>query len=114
MAGFGDFDNDGATGDELQNYVRANVSGSKMPLAIPVKPHDPRSYYNLSSWPKAVSSPGHWIAAYGWYGYWNGSTFSRVYFTDSSRDEGGSTGKYWNPTRDIAALMMEHTRRFVW
>ena len=114
VAGFGDFDNDGATGDELQNYVRANVSGSKMPLAIPVKPHDPRSNYNLSSWPKAVSSPGHWIAAYGWYGYWTGSTFSRVYFTDSSRDEGGSTGKYWNPTRDIAALMMEHTRRFVW
>lgn len=114
VAGFGDFDNDGATGDELQNYVRANVSGSKMPLAIPVKPHDPRSNYHLSSWPRAVSSPGHWIAAYGWYGYWTGSTFSRVYFTDSSRDEGGSTGKYWNPTRDIAALMMEHTRRFVW
>ena len=109
-----DRDGDGHTGDELQGYVRSNVSSSKMPLAIPVKPHDPRSTYYLVSWPKAIASVGHWIAAYGWYGSYNGTIFSRIYYTDSSKDEGGSTGKFWDPTRDIAALIAEHTRRIVW
>lgn len=109
-----DRDADGHTGDELQGYVRSNVSGSKMPLAFPVKPHDPRSRYYLISWPKPVASVGHWIAVYGWYGNYTGTTFARIYYADSSRDEGGSTGKFWDPTRDIAALIAEHTRRMVW
>ena len=109
-----DRDGDGHSGDELQGYVRSNVSGSRMPLAIPVKPHDPHSDYYLISWPKPVASVGHWIAAYGWYGTYTGTTFARIYYTDSSRDEGGSTGKFWDPTRDIAALIAEHTRRIVW
>ncbi|MGH2446022.1 MAG: hypothetical protein ACRDGD_08290 [Candidatus Limnocylindria bacterium] len=109
-----DRDRDGHTADELQGYVRSNVSGSKMPLAIPVKPHQPWSKYYLTSWPKPIVSVGHWIAAYGWYGNYTGTTFARIYYTDSSRDEGGSTGKFWDPTRDIAALINEHTRRIVW
>ena len=109
-----DENRNGATGDELQAYVRANVSGSKMPLAVPVKPHSPYSKYNLSSWPNPVNSPGHWIAVYGWYSAWTGNDFSRVYFTDSSKDEGGSTGKFWNSTRSMAALIGEHTQRLVW
>ena len=109
-----DRDGDGHSGDELQGYVRSNVSSSKMPLAIPVKPHDPNSRYYLISWPRAVASVGHWIAAYGWYGAYDGTTFSRIYYTDSSKDEGGSTGKFWDPTRDIAALISEHSKRIVW
>jgi hypothetical protein len=109
-----DRDADGHTGDELQGYVRSNVSNSKMPLAIPVKPHDPSSRYYLTSWPRAVASVGHWIAAYGWYGNYTGTTSARIYYTDSSKDEGGSTGKFWDPTRDVAALIAEHTRRLVW
>lgn len=109
-----DRDRDGHTGDELHGYVRSNVSNAKMPLAIPVKPHDPKSHYYLVSWPRAVVSVGHWIAAYGWYGHFTGTTFARIYYTDSSRDEGGSTGKFWDPTRDIAALIQEHTKRLVW
>ena len=109
-----DRDNDGHTGDELQGYVRSNVSSARMPLAIPVKPHDPNSGYYLISWPKPVVSVGHWIAAYGWYSNYTGTTFARIYYTDSSKDEGGSTGKFWDPTRDIAALIKEHTQRIVW
>lgn len=109
-----DRDRDGHTGDELQGYVRSNVSSARMPLAIPIKPHDPGSGFSLVSWPRPVVSVGHWIAAYGWYGNYTGTTFARVYYTDSSRDEGGSTGKFWDPTRDIAALIAEHTRRIVW
>jgi hypothetical protein len=109
-----DLNGSGSTGDELQAFVQSNVSNSKMPLAIPVKPHAPESQFNLSSWPKPVNSVGHWIAAYGWYGFWNGGDFSRVYFADSSRDEGGSTGLFWNPTRHIAGLIGEHTKRLVW
>jgi hypothetical protein len=109
-----DRDNDGHTGDELQGYVRSNISGSRMPLAIPVKPHDPNSGFYLISWPRAVVSVGHWIAAYGWVGNYTGTTSARIYYTDSSKDEGGSTGKFWDPTRDIAALIQEHTRRIVW
>ena len=83
-------------------------------MAIPVKPHDWASRFNLSSWPKPVASPGHWITIYGWYNTWDGLDRARIYFTDSSRDEGGATGKFWNPTRHIATLINEHTRRFVW
>lgn len=109
-----DLNGNGAVGDELQGFVRSNISGSKMPLAIPVKPHDRASDFHLVSWPRPVASIGHWIAAYGWYSAWTGTDFARIYYTDSSRDEGGSTGKFWDPTRHIAALIMEHTRRFVW
>lgn len=109
-----DADRDGHTGDELQGFVRANVSGSRMPLAFSLKPHDPSSRYHLSSWPRPVFSVGHWISIYGWYGTYNGANFSRIYYTDSSRDEGGATGKYWDPTLHIAAMIGEHTRVFVW
>jgi hypothetical protein len=109
-----DTDGDGALGDQLQDYVRANVSGAKMPLAIPVKPHDRNGQFHLSSWARPVASPGHWIAAYGWYSYWTGTDFARVYYTDSSRDEGGSTGKFWDPTRHLAEMIRVHTGRFVW
>lgn len=109
-----DYDGDGVLGDELQGFVRSNISGSKMPLAIPVKPYDPNGKYHLSSWARPVNSPGHWIAAYGWYSYWTGNDFARIYYTDSSRDEGGSTGKYWDPTRHLAEMIRVHTGRFVW
>lgn len=101
--------------DDLFTYMRANVSGSRMPLATSVKPHDQNSGFRLSSWPKPVNSVGHWIAFYGWSGtYARGSDAARVYYTDSSRDEGGATGKFWDPVRHIAILMSEHHRRFVW
>jgi hypothetical protein len=109
-----DTDADGTTGDQLHAYLRSNIGASRMPMAIPVKPHDKASNFNLSSWPKPVASPGHWIAAYGWYGNWTGTDAARLYFTDSSRDEGGATGKFWNPTRHIAILIGQHTGRFVW
>ncbi len=109
-----DSDRDGHTGDELQGFVRANISGSRMPLAFSLKPHDPWSGFYLISWPRPVVSVGHWISVYGWYGNYTGNDFARIYYTDSSRDEGGGTGKYWDPTRHIAALIGEHTRVFVW
>ncbi|HYI67553.1 MAG TPA: hypothetical protein VEW95_11555 [Candidatus Limnocylindrales bacterium] len=110
----GDSDRDGHTGDELQGFVRANVSGSKMPLAFSLKPHDPNSRYHLVSWPRPVVSVGHWISIYGWYSNFTGSETARIYYTDSSKDEGGGTGKYWDPTLHIAAMIREHTRVFVW
>jgi hypothetical protein len=109
-----DYDSDGILGDELQDFVRSNISGSKMPLALAVRPYDVNGKYHLSSWSRPVSSPGHWIAAYGWYSLWAGNDFSRIYYTDSSRDEGGSTGKYWDPTRHLAEMIRVHTGRFVW
>lgn len=109
-----DRDGDGSTGDELHGYIRSNISVSKMPLAVPMKPHDWNSDYNLPSWPKPVASSGHWIGIYGWLSTWNGGDTARTYYTDSSKDEGGGTGRYWLPTRHLAFLIGEHTRRFVW
>lgn len=110
-----DLNGNGDTGDELFTSVRANISGSAMPLAIAVKPHDPNATYWLSSWPRAVISPGHWIAAYGWVGiYTKGSGYSRLYFTDSSKDEGGSTGKFYNSLLSIKWMIDHHTGRYVW
>jgi hypothetical protein len=109
-----DLDADGTTGDELHAFVRSNISVSRMGLAVPVKPHDRLSQVNLPSWTKPVASVGHWIGVYGWLGLWNGGDTARTYYTDSSKDEGGATGKFWLPTRHLAILVAEHTRRIVW
>jgi len=109
-----DQNGNGGTGDEVFNFLRSNISGSKMPLAIPVKPHASGALYWLASWPRAVASVGHWIAAYGWVGVYSGTSFSRLYFADSSRDEGGSTGKYYNSVLSIAWMISRHTGRLVW
>ena len=110
-----DLNGNGDTGDELFTSLRANISGSAMPMAIAVKPHDPGAQFWLASWPKAVSSPGHWIAAYGWVGiYTKGSNYARLYFTDSSKNFGGSTGKFYNSVLSIKWMIDHHTRRYVW
>jgi hypothetical protein len=109
-----DRNGNGVTGDELHSYIRSNVSGSRMPLAIPVKPHQDGAQFHLVSWPNPVASVGHWIAVYGWFDLFDGDDGARTYYTDSSRDEGGSTGKFWDPTRHIAGMIMAHTRRIVW
>lgn len=111
-----DTDRDGWVGDQLDAYVRSNVSGSRMPLAIPVKPHDPNSPSGayLLSWPRPVQSAGHWVAIYGWLYVHDGSDRARLYYTDSSKDEGGGTGKYWTPTRWFTLMILEHTGRLVW
>jgi hypothetical protein len=110
-----DNDGDGHVGDELHGFIRANVSGSRMPLAFSLKPHDRFARYRLTSWPFPVNSPGHWIAGYGWVGnYSNFNEAARTYYTDSSRDEGGSTGKFWDPTKHIAEMIRVHTGVFVW
>jgi hypothetical protein len=109
-----DRDRDGAVGDQLHDYVRTNISGSRMALAIPVLPHQRNGRFHLTSWPNPVSSPGHWIAAYGWKGLYDGTTFAKIYYADSSRDEGGSTGRFWDPVKYVAGMIMDHTGRFVW
>lgn len=111
-----DTDGDGWVGDQLDAYVRSNISHSKMPLAIPVKPHDPNSPSgaHLLSWPNPVWSIGHWVAIYGWVGIHDGTDRARMYYTDSSKDEGGATGKFWTPTRWFALMILEHTKRLVW
>jgi hypothetical protein len=109
-----DRNGNGLVGDELHGYARANISGSRMPLAVSVKPHEPGAGTFLSSWPREVRSVGHWIPIYGWIGIYDGTDSAKLRYTDSSRDEGGSTGKFIDPTRHIAILMMQHTRRLVW
>lgn len=109
-----DTDRDGVVGDQLHDYVRSNVSGSRMALAIPVLPHDRNGRFHLTSWPNPVNSPGHWIAAYGWKYLYDGTDTPRLYYADSSEDEGGSTGRFWDPTRHVAGMIMDHTGRFVW
>jgi hypothetical protein len=109
-----DRNGNGLVGDELHGYARSNISGSRMPLAVPVKPHEPGNPIFLSSWPREVRSVGHWIPIYGWIDLYDGSDSAKLRYTDSSRDEGGSTGKFLDPTRKFAILIMQHTRRLVW
>lgn len=109
-----DSDRDGTFGDQLHDYVRANVSGSRMALAIPVLPYEDGGRFHLSSWPRPVRSVGHWIAAYGWWGMYDGTNSSRLYYTDSSQDEGGATGQFWDPMRHVGGMITDHTGRFVW
>lgn len=109
-----DTDGDGTTGDQLHGYLMSAISGAKMPIALAVKPHEPGASNFLASWPDPIRSGGHWIAAYGWYGLWSGGLSARTYYADSSEAQGGGTGKYWNPTLEIADMIGEHTGRIVW
>ena len=111
-----DTDRDGWVGDQLDAMVRSNISNALMPLAVPVKPHDPNSPSGayLFSWPNPVWSVGHWVAIYGYVGIYDGTDRARMYYTDSSRDEGGATGKFWTPTRWFTLMILEHTKRLVW
>ena len=109
-----DRNGNGLVGDELHGYARSNISGSRMALAVSVKPHEPQATIFLSSWPREVRSVGHWIPIYGWIGIYDGSDSALLRYTDSSRDEGGSTGKFLDPTRHVAILIMQHTQRLVW
>jgi hypothetical protein len=109
-----DTDGDGATGDQLHNYVMSAISSVKMPVAIAVKPHQVGSSDFLSSWPDPINSGGHWITAYGWSGTWDGAFAARTYYADSSGQQGGGTGKYSDPTSEIARMIGAHTRRIVW
>ena len=109
-----DTDGDGAVGDQFYNYVRANVSGSKMPLAVPVLPHERGGRFHLESWPEPVDSIGHWITSYGWTGIYDGTNAAHMLYADSSKDEGGSTGLFSDPMRQVAGMIRDHTGRFVW
>lgn len=111
-----DTDRDGWVGDQLDAYVRSNISQSRMPLAISVKPYAPDSPSgaHLSSWLQPVWSVGHWVSIYGWMFVHDGTDRARMYFTDSSKDEGGGTGKYWTSTRWFTLMILEHTRLIVW
>jgi hypothetical protein len=109
-----DHNGNGLVGDELHGYARSNISGSRMALAVPVKPHEPQAAIHLSSWPREIRSVGHWVPIYGWIGIYDGSDSALLRYTDSSRDEGGSTGKFLDPTRHFAILIMQHTQRLVW
>jgi hypothetical protein len=109
-----DTDGDGHVSDQFHGYVRSNITASSMGLAIPVHPHDRDGRFHLSSWPRPVNSPGHWISAYGWLGMYDGTDSARLYYTDSSRDEGGATGKFWDPLRHVGGMIADHTGRFVW
>jgi hypothetical protein len=107
-----DTDGDGTTGDQLHGYLMSAISGAKMPVAIALKPHEPGAADFLASWPDPIRSSGHWIAAYGWSALWSAS--ARTYYADSSENQGGGTGKYWDPTAEIARLIGRHTGRIVW
>lgn len=104
----------GIFGDDLHSLIRSNISVSRMPIVFSVKPHDPGAAYRLESWPRPVASVGHYIAGYGWRGLYNGTDSALVWYTDSSKDEGGSTGKFSDPVRHMTILILNHTRRLVW
>lgn len=112
--GLVDSNGSGTAGDEWHGFVRYDISHDRMPLAVSLKPHQPYANVWLTSWPVEVWSVGHWIGVYGWYGLWNGGDFPRVYYTDSSRDEGGSTGKFSDPSRHVYLLISWHTNIIVW
>jgi hypothetical protein len=109
-----DTDGDGTTADQLHGYLMSAISGARMPIALAVKPHEPGATHALASWPDPIRSSGHWIAAYGWYGLFSGGPWARTYYADSSGAQGGGTGKYWDPTLEIAAMIGQHTGRIVW
>lgn len=109
-----DTDGDGTAGDQMHNYIETDINTDHMPVAIPLKPHQPGAQVWLSSWPNAHASVGHWILIYGWRRHWDNSRTPLLRYDDSSKDEGGSTGAFSDPSKDIYDLVRVHTNRIVW
>jgi hypothetical protein len=87
------------SGSDWHNKIVTDVTDWGMALTASVAPHDPGASYFLSSWPiPTTSGAAHWIVIRGWYGLWDGSMSPYVYYNDSSRDEGGSTGAFSDPS----------------
>jgi hypothetical protein len=70
----------------------------------------------LSSWPplSAGVTVRHWIPIRGYRGLWDGSYTPRVYYNDSSDQQGGGTGSYSDPSLTVYNLNAWHTARLVW
>jgi hypothetical protein len=56
----------------------------------------------------------HWIPIRGYRGLWDGSETPRVYYNDSSDQQGGGTGSYSDSSLKVYNLNHWHTARVVW
>lgn len=101
------------TGAQLHSKVVVNTWDWKMPLVLPVKPHDPGALYRLTSWPNAIEA-WHWITIRGYSGFWDGTRNPRLYYNDSSAGYQGSTGAFVDPSFDIDYVNNRNTGNVVW
>lgn len=106
-------DNGWHQGAEWHNYVVVDITDFGMPLVAGVAPHDLNVIHYLTSWPAISDQTGHYIAIRGWYGLWDGTQNPIVYYVDSSKGWGGSTGGFSDPSMDVYETIrkgnMRHT-----
>jgi hypothetical protein len=70
----------------------------------------------LSSWADIPSGVEvhHWITIRGYSGLWDGTSGPKVYYNDSSDQQGGGTGSFIDPSIKVYRLNQWHTARLVW
>lgn len=101
------------TGAQWHAKVVEGIGSWRMPLLVPVRPHEPGASYRLTSWPTAISAV-HWIMIRGYNGAWDGSRTPLVYYNDSSAGYWGGTGSYSDPSYDVHYVNALNTGKLVW
>lgn len=102
------------TGSAWHSKIITDTYQWKMAFGTPVKMTSTSA--RLSSWRPigAGNVVQHWIPIRGYYGFWDGTSGPKVYFNDSSGNQGGGTGSYADASLKVYQLNAWHTARVVW
>jgi hypothetical protein len=102
------------TGSEWHSKIITDTQQWHMAFgtAIKMTSTSPR----LSSWQpiSAGTEVHHWIPIRGYSGRWDGTNTPKVYYNDSSGQQGGGTGSYSDSSLKVYNLNHWHTARVVW
>jgi hypothetical protein len=105
----------GGSASALYSKLITDVYEYDMVMVLLVRPHEPGASHWLSSWPTAIHA-GHFIAAYGYDGYYSSDTprHAQAYYADSSGTCSGTTGKFHDPVVDVHHVNEQHSGTVVW
>ena len=102
------------TGAQWHSKIVTDTQQWHMAFGTPVKMTS--SSPRLTSWrpiPPGVTVL-HWLTIRGYSGRWDGTNTPKVYFNDSSDQQGGGTGSYTDSSLKMYTLNQWHTARVVW
>jgi len=103
-----------ADGADMHAKIVTDIGKYSMPLVIAVRPHAVDAAYYLPSWPKELPGAKHWITIYGYDGFWDGTDYPQVYYTESSGNGGKSPGPYNVGSLTMWKVNQYNAKTIVW
>jgi hypothetical protein len=105
------------SGSEWHALLRTDIAGFYMPQVVGTNPKAAGKPYWLTSWAK-TSTPagayGHYIVLNGYDGVWDATSGPSIYYDDSSKGYGGSTGQFSDPATHVWAVITYGNKYVIW